>query len=490
MSPSLTQCEAREAQFAAEVDGLARSGDSDSRRALLAFCDERHAAYEDQPGPAVARMRGWVLEALCRAGSLPDEALPFVLEELETAHDAYLLAVAAWCLRRYREPLASFSEALSLASRNAPGMEAPVMLGVYGGAGPAGGGNTSPKRELAATLEWMGPQAGGCCPELPASIVGLFRGKAARPTLRAVERVALEDHRGQVRTYRQRFRGQPSIVVFFYSRCDNPYKCTLTLSKMSRVQRILEERGLLERIGTAAITYDPAYDTPERLQRYGRNRGFRVDCEGHVLLRASEGFDVLRRHFELGVSFFAALVSRHRIEVFVLDCEGRVAYTFTRLNWSEERAVEEAVGLLADGAATVRERLAGFGERPTVPLGRGSDRGSVARGGVILGIAASLVPKCPMCWATYLSFLGVSGTLPIIGAAGLKAAAAVLLTLHVALALWRVRTRGWHSADALSLLGAAVIAVNVANPMAGLAASGVALMLIASVLTVRREYAR
>ena len=157
MSPSLTQCEAREAQFAAEVDGLARAGDEDARRALLAFCDERHATYAEQPGPAVTRMRGWVLEALCRAGPLPDEALPFVLEELETAHDAYLLAVAAWCLRRYREPLASFSEALALASRNAPGVEAPVMLGVYGGAGPAGVGNTSPTQELAATLEWMGP---------------------------------------------------------------------------------------------------------------------------------------------------------------------------------------------------------------------------------------------------------------------------------------------------------------------------------------------
>ena len=97
--------------------------------------------------------------------------------------------------------------------------------------------------------------------------------------------------------------------------------------------------------------------------RYGRNRGFRVDCEGHALLRAAEGFDVLRRHFELGVSFFEALVSRHRIEVFVLDCEGRVAYTFSRLNWSEESAVDEAAGLLAGGTATVRERRAGLGGR-------------------------------------------------------------------------------------------------------------------------------
>ena len=111
----------------------------------------------------------------------------------------------------------------------------------------------------------------------------------------------------------------------------------------------------------------------------------------------------------------------------------------------------------------------------------------MAPGGVILGIAASLIPKCPMCWATYLSFLGVTGTLPAMGA--LKAAAAVLLAIHVGLALWRVRTRGWHWADGLSLLGAGALAVNLANPVVGLPMMGVALMLIASVLTVRRGYA-
>jgi len=473
MSPTLSQSEMREAQFAAQVDEVVRNARSDAQRTLIDLCDERNAAYVDQPASAVTRMRGWALESLCRVAPLPDEGLPFVLEELETAHDPYPLALAAWCLRTYPQPLASFGPALSMASRNAQGLDAPVMLGVYGGAGPAGSGNTSPMREVDATIAWLGPNgvlpAGSCCPELPESIAGLFRRKVRGPAANraAVDRVALQDHRGETRSFRERFRGQPSIVVFFYSRCDNPYKCTLTLSKMSRVQAILEERGLFDRISTAAVSYDPVYDTPERLLRYGRNRGFRIDSEYHVLLRAPEGFDVLRRHFELGVSFFDSFVSRHRIEVFVLDGEGRVAFTFQRLNWSEEKAVDEALALLAAA--------------PKSPV-------TAASAASLAGLAASLVPKCPMCWATYMSFLGVTGTLPVLGSVGLKALAASLLTLHLLLALWRVRVTGWHASHTLSVAGAVAMGINLVNPVSGLAWVAVALMMIASILTVRRQY--
>jgi len=473
MSPSLIHSETREAQFAAEVEQLVRAGGNDGRRALIGLCDESHPAYQEQPTSAVNRMRGWVLESLCRTGPLPDEAVPFVLEELETAHDSYLIAVAASCLRTYPQPLASFAPALSEASRNAPGVEAPVTLGVYGGLGPPRGAATSPMKELAATIDWMGPQAvlpeDSCCAELPEGIVRLFRRRmspSSSASQRAVDGVALEDHTELTRSFRERFRGQPSIVVFFYTRCDNPLKCTLTISKLARVQSILENRGLFDQIHTAGISYDPAYDTPERLLRYGRNRGFRVDNDGHFLLRAPEQLEILKRHFELGVSFFESLVSRHRIDVFVLDREGRVAFTFQRLNWSESEAVDRAAALL--------------GKKPPPAVLS-----------PIAGIAASVVPKCPVCWATYMSAIGVTGSVPVLGSVTLKVLAAFLLTIHLILALWRIRSTGWRLPHTLTLLGVAAIAANVvgSTPVPGLAAAGAALMLIASVLTVR-QYGR
>src|SRR6185436_15745139 len=143
-----------EQQFAAEVDRVARLPDAADR--LLALCDEQHAAYAGQSAPAIARMRGWVLEALGRRPPLADAAIPYVLEELEAPSHPYLLTVAARCLRAAPRPHAAFAAAVSHACRVAPGLDAPVTLGVYGGLGegPAAS-NTSPVRELAETTAWL-----------------------------------------------------------------------------------------------------------------------------------------------------------------------------------------------------------------------------------------------------------------------------------------------------------------------------------------------
>ena len=63
-----------------------------------------------------------------------------------------------------------------------------------------------------------------------------------------IESTVFEDHEGASITFEEFFRGHPSIVVFFYTRCDNPLKCSLTVTKLARVQQLLEARGLADRI--------------------------------------------------------------------------------------------------------------------------------------------------------------------------------------------------------------------------------------------------
>jgi protein SCO1/2 len=122
-------------------------------------------------------------------------------------------------------------------------------------------------------------------------------------------------------------------------------KCSLSVTKLARVQTLLDARGLARRIRTAAITYDPGFDRPERLRVYGKDRAVRMD-ENHRLLRAIGGNDALREYFELGVNFIESLVNRHRIEVYILDTEGRIAVSFERLHWDEEQIVTSAVETL------------------------------------------------------------------------------------------------------------------------------------------------
>jgi len=451
-----TEYDAAERQFAKAV------GELESADQLLALLDERHPAYTEQPAAVVTRMRAWVLLALSRAAELPAAALPFVLEELETPHDPYLVAVAAICLRHYAFPHPSFADALCQALLFAKARDYPVDLEIYGGVG----GGSSPLREVDGTLAWLKSAAppDSCCPALPAFVSGHSRWNyLARRKAAHLEQVMLEDQFGRKQKYGARFHGHPTIVVFFYSRCENPLKCTLTVWKLGHVQQLLAERGLADSIHTAAITYDPAYDTPDKLLTYGRNRNLRMD-ERNVLLRAPEGFEELQRHFALGGSFFESLVSRHKIEVFVLDKRGRTAASFERKRWREEDVVEEAAALLA-----------------------GTGSGKMARFGSWVGLLAPLVPKCPICWAAYMSSFGVTGFVAQPSASALRALTAFFLLLHLAVMAWRLRATSWHWSYALSLGGVLAIALNwLWSPPATLTYLGAAAMLMAAVLSVSK----
>ena len=100
-----------EDEFAGLVDALA--ADPVGSAQLTDLLREEHPVYDGRGTATVVRMRGWILLALARSG-LSDQALIFVLEELDTGIDAYLVAAAARALRSYAQPnetLAPFVDA-------------------------------------------------------------------------------------------------------------------------------------------------------------------------------------------------------------------------------------------------------------------------------------------------------------------------------------------------------------------------------------------
>jgi cytochrome oxidase Cu insertion factor (SCO1/SenC/PrrC family) len=397
MQTATTASVQSEAEFAALVDAIA--GDGARREQLTDLMRENHPIYDGRGTATIVRMRGWILLALARAG-ISDTALIYVLEELDTGVDAYLVAAAARALRSYPRPTEALAPFVMRALANIRYRDEPVSFETYGeyAIAPAG---TSPVRELLVTLAWLGPQARCVQAELESlraqssrlsrnqridveRALQAIRGPVARdePAMDSccgttsdgmrsmsswpshlrcdTERIAsvkLQDHEGALTTFKDFFEGQPSIVVFFYTRCDNPMKCSLTIAKLAQLQRMLEAKGLAERIHTAAITYDPAFDLPERLRVYGQDRGVRMD-DSHRMLRVSDGYDLLRGYFALGVNFVESLVNRHRIEVYILDAEGRIANCFERLHWDEEQVVARTVEMLDACGSSIQAQSA------------------------------------------------------------------------------------------------------------------------------------
>src|SRR5436305_14667440 len=90
-----------EDEFAGLVNLLA--ADPVRSAQLTDLLREEHPVYDGRGTATVVRMRGWVLLALARSGP-SEQALIFVLEELDTGIDAYLAGAAARALRSYAQP--------------------------------------------------------------------------------------------------------------------------------------------------------------------------------------------------------------------------------------------------------------------------------------------------------------------------------------------------------------------------------------------------
>ena len=79
--------------------------------------------------------------------------------------------------------------------------------------------------------------------------------------------VVLEDQDGRRTTFAEWFGPAPAVVAFFYTRCPNPNKCSLTvIAKLGRLARRLAGRG----VRVAGITYDPGFDDASRLRAVRR----------------------------------------------------------------------------------------------------------------------------------------------------------------------------------------------------------------------------
>ena len=460
---------------------------------LLDLLREDHPIYDQRGAATIVRMRGWVMLTLARP-SLPESALPFVLEDLDSSVDAYLVAAAAAALRSYPTPNAAFAPFVVRAITNIRYRDERLSLETYGGFA-IGTKGTSPVRELLTTLTWLGPHArtmisdleslqtgptalskkyqpnleqilnnfqsesesSDCC-DLPDSVRDLFSWlRPSRSSSSSIDSTVFEDQNGRTITFAEYFHGRPSIVVFFYTRCDNPLKCSLTITKLARIQKLLETEGLSDQINTAGITYDPGFDLPERLLNYGQHRGLHFTPQ-HRLLRVPAGLSALRKHFQLGVNFIESLVNRHRIELYILDAVGRTAGYFGRIQWNERDVVDRAIEVLKENETS----------SATSPMRVASPVFGTA---AALGLA--LFPKCPFCWAAYLSLFGIAGLETIPYSPWLQPILAILLLSNLTSVWLRARTTGrllpfyLVSAGALTIILSKTLTAPVAASFAG-----------------------
>jgi len=142
---------------------------------------------------------------------------------------------------------------------------------------------------------------------------------------------------------------RPVLVTFFYSRCQNSRKCPLTVSRLAGLQRRLEAAGLGEQVRLLAITYEPQFDTPERLARYATSRGLLLGPTARALRLDPERQQAVVDDLAVDVAYNSGWVSGHGVELSLLDAEGRLVRKYHSMLWHDPRVVDDVRRLLAGG---------------------------------------------------------------------------------------------------------------------------------------------
>lgn len=369
------------ARIAEQIASIRRS--PSRREELVALLSEQSAIYSGLGAGDAERIRGFVLASFEETG-LPESAIPFVVEELETGTNPYTVAGAAKALRGMSRPSERMLRLLVAAAQRIESNDDFVQHDTLN-PGDRPEARTSAVAEIIRTLSARGPAGqdmwdqiramgdrGALSPAAMSAITeaGISRSTAAsapcccgtpppislpaQATSRDLRDLALEDQSGTAFTYRELFHAFPSVVTFFYTRCMNPQKCSLTVSKLAALQRRLAVMGLERRINVCAFTYDPAYDRAERLRLYGADRAFRFD-DRNRFIRTVGPFDPVRAAFNLNVGFGETTVNRHSVELIILDATGRAVREFRRVQWDEAEVADVISGVVSAKSGDIPE---------------------------------------------------------------------------------------------------------------------------------------
>ena len=169
---------------------------------------------------------------------------------------------------------------------------------------------------------------------------------AQRSQLKTID-VSFKDHAGRPGVLRD-LLNKPTVIIFFYTRCQNGKKCSMAVSRLGALQRQLAQAGLADKVRLIAISYEPQFDSPERINRYATDRGFSLGENALALQLDGARQQQLIDELQAPVSFNAGWVNTHGVELSLLDAEGRLVRQYHTLLWDNDQVAEDLGRVLTE----------------------------------------------------------------------------------------------------------------------------------------------
>ncbi len=159
--------------------------------------------------------------------------------------------------------------------------------------------------------------------------------------------IAFTDHGSRAGVLRK-VLDKPAVITFFYTRCQNAKKCSMAVNRLGALQRQLARAGIEQEVRLLAITYEPQFDTPDRIQRYATDRGLRLG-ENALALRLDESQHLkLVDEIQAPANYNAGWINTHGVELSLLDRSGRIVRKYHTALWDNDQVVKDLQRALAE----------------------------------------------------------------------------------------------------------------------------------------------
>ena len=140
---------------------------------------------------------------------------------------------------------------------------------------------------------------------------------------------------------------KPLVLAFFYTRCQNAAKCSMTVSRLASLQQILRSQHLDGKVRILAITYEPQFDTPDKVHRFGADRGLEFGPNAQALQIDTADLTRLVDAIEAPVNYNAGWVNTHGVELNLLDSGGRLVRRYPSIAWDNNAVAVDVRRLLS-----------------------------------------------------------------------------------------------------------------------------------------------
>ncbi|HEY6228255.1 MAG TPA: SCO family protein, partial [Verrucomicrobiae bacterium] len=135
------------------------------------------------------------------------------------------------------------------------------------------------------------------------------------------------------------FKGQALGITFIFTRCPFPTFCPRMTSNFEKVAADLAKPGGPTNWHLLSISFDPEYDTPERLAEHAKR--FKRDPAKWNFV-TSEKAEIKALTDQLGLQFFSRNGTiEHNLRTVIIDASGRIAQIYIGNEWDVDEFIAE-----------------------------------------------------------------------------------------------------------------------------------------------------